>query len=149
MKKILLLLILTTLMGCGFKPIYSSNEFDFQIIKIETDQNILNKKFAKKLKSFSNERSSKKISIKFDINKEKLIKVKNKKNIPTIFELKVNLILTITDQENNERTEELTIRTSYNNRDDKFELSRYEKKLEDTVINQLFLDVIDFLSVNR
>ena len=149
MKKILLLLILTTLMGCGFKPIYSSNEFDFQIIKIETDQNILNKKFAKKLKSFSNERSSKRISIKFDINKEKLIKVKNKKNIPTIFELKVNLILTITDQENNERTEELTIRTSYNNRDDKFELSRYEKKLEDTAINQLFLDVIDLLSVNR
>ena len=47
MKKILLLLILTTLIGCGFKPIYSSNEFDFQIIKIETDQNLLNKKFAK------------------------------------------------------------------------------------------------------
>ena len=149
MKKILLLLILTTLMGCGFKPIYSSNEFDFQIIKIETDQNILNKKFAKKLKSFSNERSSKRISIKFDINKEKLIKVKNKKNIPTIFELKINLILTITDQENNKRTEELTIRTKYNNKDDKFELSRYEKKLEDTAMNQLFLDAIDFLSVSR
>ena len=149
MKKILLLLILTTLIGCGFKPIYSSNEFDFQIIKIETDQNLLNKKFAKKLKSFSNERSNKRISVMFDINKEKLIKVKNKKNIPTIFELKVNLKLIITDQENNERTEELTIRTSYNNRDDKFELSRYEEKLEDTAINQLFLDVIDLLSVNR
>ena len=149
MKKILLLLILTTLIGCGFKPIYSSNEFDFQIIKIETDQNLLNKKFAKKLKSFSNERSNKRISVMFDINKEKLTKVKNKKNIPTIFELKVNLKLIITDQENNERTEELTIRTSYNNRDDKFELSRYEEKLEDTAINQLFLDVIDLLSVNR
>ena len=78
-----------------------------------------------------------------------MIKVKNKKNIPTIFELKINLILTITDQENNKRTEELTIRTKYNNKDDKFELSRYEKKLEDTAMNQLFLDVIDFLSVSR
>ena len=78
-----------------------------------------------------------------------MIKVKNKKNIPTIFEIKVNLILTITDQENNERTEELTIRTKYNNKDDKFELSRYEKKLEDTAMNQLFLDAIDFLSVSR
>ena len=39
MKKILLLLILTTLISCGFKPIYSSKEFDFKIIKIETDQN--------------------------------------------------------------------------------------------------------------
>ena len=149
MKKILLLLILTTLIGCGFKPIYSSKESDFKIIKIETDQNLLNRKFAKKLESSSNEESSNRISVKFNIKKEKLIKVKNKKNIPTIFELKVNLKLIITDQENNERTEELTIRTSYNNRDDKFELSRYEEKLEDTAINQLFLDVIDLLSVNR
>lgn len=149
MKKILLLLILTTLIGCGFKPIYSSKESDFKIIKIETDQNLLNRKFAKKLKSSSNEESNNRISVKFNIKKEKLIKVKNKKNIPTIFELKINLILTITDQENNERTEELTVRTKYNNKDDKFELSRYEKKLEDTAINQLFLDVIDFLSIDR
>lgn len=149
MKKILLLLILTTLIGCGFKPIYSSKESDFKIIKIETDQNLLNRKFAKKLKSSSNEKSNNRISVKFNIKKEKLIKVKNKKNIPTIFELKINLILTITDQENNERTEELTVRTKYNNKDDKFELSRYEKKLEDTAMNQLFLDVIDFLSINR
>ena len=149
MKKILLLLILTTLIGCGFKPIYSSKESDFKIIKIETDQNLLNRKFAKKLKSSSNEKSNNRISVKFNIKKEKLIKVKNKKNIPTIFELKINLILTITDQENNERTEELTVRTKYNNKDDKFELSRYEKKLEDTAMNQLFLDVIDFLSIMR
>jgi len=149
MKKILLLLILTTLIGCGFKPIYSSKESDFKIIKIETDQNLLNRKFAKKLKSSSNEESNNRISVKFNIKKEKLIKVKNKKNIPTIFELKINLILTITDQENNERTEELTVRTKYNNKDDKFELSRYEKKLEETAINQLFLDVIDFLSIDR
>ena len=149
MKKILLLLIFTTLISCGFKPIYSSKEFDFKIIKIETDQNLLNRKFAKKLESSSNEESNNRISVKFNIKKEKLIKVKNKKNIPTIFELKINLILTITDQENNERTEELTIRTKYNNKDDKFELSRYEKKLEDTAMNQLFLDVIDFLSVSR
>ena len=149
MKKILLLLILTTLIGCGFKPIYSSKESDFKIIKIETDQNLLNRKFAKKLESSSNEESSNRISVKFNIKKEKLIKVKNKKNIPTIFELKINLILTITDQENNERTEELTVRTKYNNKDDKFELNRYEKKLEDTVMSQLFLDVIDFLSVSR
>jgi len=149
MKKILLLLILTTLIGCGFKPIYSSKESDFKIIKIETDQNLLNRKFAKKLESSSNEESNNRISVKFNIKKEKLIKVKNKKNIPTIFELKINLILTITDQENNERTEELTVRTKYNNKDDKFELNRYEKKLEDTVMSQLFLDVIDFLSVSR
>lgn len=149
MKKILLLLlILTTLIGCGFKPIYSSNKSDIKIINIETGQNLLSKKFAKKLETFSNEESNNKISIKLNIKKEKLIKAKSKKNIPTIFELHVNLILTITDQENAQKTEELTIRTSYNNNDDKFELSRYERKIEDAALNQLFLDVIRFLSKN-
>lgn len=149
MKKILLLLlILTTLIGCGFKPIYSSNKSDIKIINIETGQNLLSKKFAKKLKTFSNGESNNQISIKLNIKKEKLIKAKSKKNIPTIFELHVNLILTITDQENAQKTEELTIRSSYNNNDDKFELSRYEKKIEDAALNQLFLDVIRFLSKN-
>lgn len=149
MKKILLLLlILTTLIGCGFKPIYSSNKSDIKIINIETGQNLLSKKFAKKLKTFSNGESNNQISIKLNIKKEKLIKAKSKKNIPTIFELQVNLILTITDQENAQKTEELTIRTSYNNNDDKFELSRYERKIEDAALNQLFLDVIRFLSKN-
>ena len=149
MKKILLLLlILTTLIGCGFKPIYSSNKSDIKIINIETGQNLLSKKFAKKLKTFSNGESNNQISIKLNIKKEKLIKAKSKKNIPTIFELHVNLILTITDQENAQKTEELTIRTSYNNNDDKFELSRYERKIEDAALNQLFLDVIRFLSKN-
>ena len=149
MKKFLLLLILTTLIGCGFKPIYSSNEYNFKIIKIETGQNLLNRKFAKKLKSYSNEESNNRISIKFNIEKEKLIKAKSKKNIPTIFELKINLKITKTDQENIENIKEFSIRTSYNNNDDKFQLSRYEKKLEDTAINQLFLDVIDFLSISK
>jgi len=149
MKKILLLLMLTTLIGCGFKPIYSSNEYNFKIIKIETGQNLLNSKFAKKLESYSNEESNNRISIKFNIEKEKLIKAKSKKNIPTIFELKINLEITKTDQENNEKTKGLSIRTSYNNSDDKFQLSRYEKKLEDTVLNQLFLDAIDFLSISK
>ena len=149
MKKILLLLlILTTFIGCGFKPIYSSNKSDIKIINIETGQNLLSKKFAKKLKTFSNGESNNQISIKLNIKKEKLIKAKSKKNIPTIFELQVNLILTITDQENAQKTEELTIRTSYNNNDDKFELSRYERKIEDAALNQLFLDVIRFLSKN-
>ena len=79
MKKFLLLLILTTLIGCGFKPIYSTNEYNFKIIKIETGQNLLNRKFAKKLESYSNEESNNRISIKFNIEKEKLIKAKSKK----------------------------------------------------------------------
>ena len=79
MKNVLILLILIAFSGCGFKPIYSSNKSDFSIIKIETKNNILNEKFSNKLRAFSNQKSNNRILIKFDIEKNKLIKAKNKK----------------------------------------------------------------------
>ena len=79
MKKTLLILIFTFLIGCGFKPIYSSDKKDFNIIKIETNEKLLNKKFSEKLKLFSNEESKNRLVLNFNIEKEKLIKAKNKK----------------------------------------------------------------------
>lgn len=146
MKKLFLLLVLTTLIGCGFKPIYSSDKANFKIIKIETERNLLNKKFSEKLKAFSNEDSNNKFVIKFNIEKNKFIKAKNKRNIPSIFELEIDLKLTIIDQSDNTKSKRMSLKTTYNNNEDKFKLRKYEEELENTLINQLILDVIDFLS---
>ena len=146
MKKILILFILIILTGCGFKPIYSSNESDFSIIKIETEKNILNEKFSNKLKAFSNPKSNNRIFIRFDIEKKKLIKAKNKKNVPSIFELRIDLELTIIDDLNNEKSKNFTLNTTYNNNEDKFQLGRYEKKLEEALVTKLALNALEFLS---
>ena len=146
MKKLFLLLVLTTLIGCGFKPIYSSDKTNFKIIKIETERNLLNKKFSEKLKAFSNEDSNNKFVIKFNIEKNKFIKAKNKRNIPSIFELEIDLKLTIIDQSDNTKSKRMSLKTTYDNNEDKFKLRKYEEELENTLINQLILDVIDFLS---
>ena len=146
MKKLFLLLVLTTLIGCGFKPIYSSDKTNFKIVKIETERNLLNKRFSEKLKAFSNEDSNNKFVIKFNIEKNKFIKAKNKRNIPSIFELEIDLKLTIIDQSDNTKSKRMSLKTTYDNNEDKFKLRKYEEELENTLINQLILDVIDFLS---
>lgn len=146
MKKLFLLLVLTTLIGCGFKPIYSSDKTNFKIVKIETERNLLNKRFSEKLKAFSNENSNNKFVIKFNIEKNKFIKAKNKRNIPSIFELEIDLKLTIIDQSDNTKSKRMSLKTTYDNNEDKFKLRKYEEELENTLINQLILDVIDFLS---
>ena len=146
MKKILILFILIIITGCGFKPIYSSNESDFSIIMIETEKNILNEKFSNKLKAFSNPKSNNRIFIRFDIEKKKLIKAKNKKNVPSIFELRIDLELTIIDDLNNEKSKNFTLNTTYNNNEDKFQLGRYEKKLEEALVTKLALNALEFLS---
>lgn len=149
MKKILLILILMTLTGCGFKPIYSSNEANFKIIKLENDENVLNKKFSKKLKVFSSEEGKNRLIVKFKIEQEKFIKSRDKKNIPTIFELKIKLQLTKIDDQNREEFKEFSHQTTYNNNNDKFELNKYEKELEDIIINRLIIDAVDFLSSKK
>ena len=146
MKKLFLLLFLTTLIGCGFKPIYSSDKTNFKIIKIETERNLLNKKFSDKLKAFSNEDSNNKFVIKFNIEKSKFIKARNKRNIPSIFELEIDLELTIINQIDNTKSKQMSLKTTYDNIEDKFKLRKYEEELENTLVNQLILDVIDFLS---
>ena len=149
MKKTLLILIFTFLIGCGFKPIYSSDKKDFNIIKIETNEKLLNKKFSEKLKLFSNEESKNRLVLNFNIEKEKLIKAKNKKDIPSIFELRIKLNLTMINQENKESSKEFLQQTKYSNDNDKFELGKYEKELENTLTNQLLFDVVNFISNNK
>ena len=146
MKKTLLILIFTFLIGCGFKPIYSSDKKDFNIIKIKKNEKLLNKKFSEKLKLFSNEEGKNKLILNYNIEKEKLVKVKNKKDVPSIFELRIKLKLNVIDQENKGKSKIFLKQTKYNNIDDKFELMRYEKELENTLTNQLLIDVINFIS---
>ena len=132
--------------GCGFKPIYSSNKISFSIIDIEFKNNLLNKKISDQIKRLSNNDSENKFTLKLDTKKEKLIKAKNKRNIPSIFELKIRLDLTVIDESGEKKLKKFSKQSKYNYNEDKFQLSRYEKELENILVNQLVLEVLEFLS---
>lgn len=146
MRNILIILILVLVTGCGFKPIYSSNKVSFSIIDIEFKNNLLNKKISDQIKRLSNNDSENKFTLKLDTKKEKLIKAKNKKNIPSIFELKIHLDLTVIDEIGEKKLKKFSKQSKYNYSEDKFKLTRYEKELENTLVNQLVLEVLEFLS---
>lgn len=146
MRNILIILILVLVTGCGFKPIYSSNKINFSIVDVEFKNNLLNKKISDQIKRLSNNNGENKFSIKLDTKKEKLIKAKNKKNIPSIFELKIRLNLTVIDSTGEKKLKKFSKQSKYNYNEDKFQLSRYEKELENTLVNQLVLEVLEFLS---
>lgn len=146
MKNILIIFVLLLVAGCGFKPIYSSNKIDFSIINIDFENNILNKKISDQIQRLSNDESENKLILKIVSKKEKLIKAKNKKDIPSIFELKIHLNVTLIDESGEEKLKKFSKQSKYNYNEDKFQLGRYEKELENTLINQLVLEVLEFLS---
>ena len=62
-------MIFPILIGCGFKPIYSSDK-RFLYYKIETNEKLLNKKFSEKLKLFSNEESKNRLILNLILKKK-------------------------------------------------------------------------------
>ena len=96
-KKIYLFLLFTTILiinGCGYTPIYSSKSNSFKINNIEYEDNKINQKIVKSLKSISNDNSPNENDLIISSSKDKRILSKNKSGTAEIFELRINLNVT-------------------------------------------------------
>ena len=143
-KKIYLFLLFTTILiinGCGYTPIYSSKSNSFKINNIEYEDNKINQKIVKSLKSISNDNSSNEIDLIISSSKEKRILSKNKSGKAEIFELRINLNVTYLN-----RVKTLNMKQNYSNVDNKFQLKEYEKIIEKQLIDELVDSLINYLT---
>ena len=143
-KKIYLFLLFTTILiinGCGYTPIYSSKSNSFKINNIEYEDNKINQKIVKSLKSISNDNSPNEINLIISSSKEKRILSKNVSGKAEIFELKINLNVTYLD-----RVKTLNMKQNYSNVDNKFQLKEYEKIIEKQLIDELVDSLINYLT---
>ena len=143
-KKIYLFLLFTIILiinGCGYTPIYSSKSNSFKINNIEYEDNRINQKIVKSLKSISNDNSSNEIDLIISSSKEKRILSKNKSGKAEIFELRINLNVTYLN-----RVKTLNMKQNYSNVDNKFQLKEYEKIIEKQLIDELVDSLINYLT---
>ena len=140
-----LILCFLILSSCGYKPIYSTKNFNFTIGKIEKSNTSLNNKFAKKINNLKNKKTDKKIDIKIQSNKEIEIKSKDTKGNTLVYELKI--ILNVSNlNTNNGKEQSFLEKITYKNSDDKFKLKQYVDGLEDILITRLVEDLMIYLS---
>ena len=143
-KKIYLVLLFSITLiinGCGYTPIYSSKSTSFKINNIEYEDNKINQKIVKSLKSISNDNSSNEINLIISSSKEIKILSKDKSGKAENFELKINLNVTYLD-----RVETLSMKQNYSNFDNKFQLKEYEKIIEKQLIDGLIDNLINYLT---
>ena len=148
MKNILKILIcfsLFFLIGCGYQPIYSSKGQNFSIGQIE----IIGKKdlvnyFQTQIKRFQdiNEKS---YDINVKLNSTKTTIAKDKKGNPSIYGLTLSADIIYKQTGEGEKVRNFIQNTTYNNKDNKFDLKRYEKNLEKKMINKIIEDFIFFM----
>ncbi len=147
-KKITLILLIFLLFSqCGYQPIYSTKNINFNINKLETVGELrIGKIIEKKLSNFGEKGSTKNdydLIVFSEINKN--ITSKDKKGNPTTFGLNISVRLTVTDALGKKEEKVFNQTTSYNNNSNKFNLKKYENSLKKNLSERITDDIIQYL----
>ena len=133
--------------NCGYTPIYSSKDNNFNVNISQTDRSKLNSKIENHIKNFINKNSENTIELK--INTNKIIKIisKDNKGDPSRFSMVITLNVNFLGKNNYEinKTESFTENFDYENNSNKFSLKQYEKDIEDNLVSKIVERLIIYL----
>ena len=149
MKKLIFVVIaLFMLNNCGYSPIYSSKNNNFNIDVSQKDRSKLNSKIENNIKKFSNQNSENIIQLEISSNKKINIISKDKKGDPSRFSMIISLTINTLNKNNYEinKTKIYTENFDYNNNSNKFSLKQYEKDIENNLINKIIERSMIYLS---
>jgi hypothetical protein len=150
MKKTFLLLLIIFMQSCGYQPIYlSKNNLDLKFTEIQLEGDVRISNQIVKILSIKEEKSTleqKKILIEslYNINETS----KNSKGQVETYETIINVKITITENNKIKKTKEFNIDTTYNNKNNKFELSQLQTEIKNNLIIKISEEIILFLNVN-
>ena len=143
MKKLFSIYLLILLTACSsYTPIYTTNQINFYIDKIEiNNDNKLIRKIIKKLKPYTIKNEKKGITLKLDLKKQENIIMKDTKGDPASFEVKINLTVNVKSKNYNGELD-FEEKFNFNNKSNKFELNQYKKTMETNLLNKIFESLI-------
>ena len=146
MKQILIIFILF-ITSCGFKPIYLKNDQlikKFNKITLEGDSSI-NKQIIDELNLEINVASNEKLIIQTNYKLEATSK--NSKGQIETYRSIINCQLITKKDEEILETKNFVAETSYNNKDNNFELVKYQNEIKKNLTNKIIEEIILFLNL--
>ena len=148
MKKIIFVFLLF-LTSCGYQPLYSgknTSDFLFNKILLEGDKNI-NRKIISTL-------SFKEVPDNFDydeliiISNKKIVETsKNSKGQVTSYRTEINVEFKIVNNNEIMKQKNFSKDFSYNNLDNKFDLTSYQDDVENNLVNKIIEELIIFINL--
>ena len=151
-KKIsLLILTLIILNNCGYTPIYSKKNYNFEIKNIEMlGETTINKLLSNKLKVYKDNPEAKN-SLSLIINSQsfKTTITKDKKGNPTQFSMSINVNVKVIDDSNNQIETTFSENSTYDNSDNKFDLRKYEDNLVKNMSEKIFSELTLFIQTKN
>ena len=151
-KKIsLLILTLIILNNCGYTPIYSKKNYNFEIKNIEMlGETTINKLLSNKLKVYKdNPEAKNSLSLIIDSQSFKTTITKDKKGNPTQFSMSINVDVKVIDDSNNQIETTFSENSTYDNSDNKFDLRKYEDNLIKNMSEKIFSELTLFIQTKN
>lgn len=147
LKKITLLLLLCSFWSCGYTPLYlKKNDLD-RPIKIATLNGDL--KVNKMIMSFLGIKENKNIESGYTLilNSTKKIDTvsKDKSGNPSVYRSSIIVNFSLSNEEVIIKQKEFNSSFTYNNSQNKFDLSQYQKNIEVNLINEISEKIFIFL----
>tara|TARA_B100001057_G_scaffold443377_1_gene479438 strand:+ start:324 stop:782 length:459 start_codon:yes stop_codon:yes gene_type:complete len=148
MKSFISILILSIILtGCGFKPIYSSKNSNFEIIEI-INKNENKNSFAieKMIMSLSNQEAIKKVKLEMNYKQTFTTILKDSKGDPSKKKLSISVNLTVKNERDNILNKKnFSEEFSYDVQSDKFNMAQYEGNIANNLNNKISNDIIFLL----
>tara|TARA_B100000989_G_C19197532_1_gene326304 strand:+ start:90 stop:548 length:459 start_codon:yes stop_codon:yes gene_type:complete len=142
-----IILVSIILTSCGFKPIYSSKNSNFEIIEI-VNKNENKNSFAieKMIRSLSNDNGIRKVKLEIDYKQTVDTILKDSKGDPSKKKLSIKINLKVKNEKDNVLINKtLSEEFNYNVQSDKFNMAQYENNITDNLNNKISNDIIFLL----
>ena len=143
--KFLAFFLILILSACSYKPIFSENNYNFEINKIIfTGERYINRIIKNNLDLIKKEdkQTKKEYNLLIQTSKKKLIVSKDSKGDPLKFDLIVTTYFEISHNENLLLKKELIKNSVYNNDIDKFNLEQNEKIILENLSEKISENII-------
>ena len=148
MKFIIPIIVLSIMLNnCGFKPIYSSKNSNFEIIEI-INENENKNSFAieKMIMALSNQEAMRKVKLEMNYKQTVSTILKDSKGNPSKKKLSIYVSLVVKNEKDNVLTNKnFSEEFSYDVQSDKFNMAQYEDNIADNLNNKVSNDILFLL----
>ena len=141
MNRILFILLLFfSVAGCSYEPIMSNKNYDFYFKNLETQgDGEINEIISSRLLK---NKGSKPYNINLKSKKTRNIISSNLKGDPTVFQIIVISEYIISNDDQNILSDKIEKRITYNNINDKFELSQFEANVINNITEEIIQEIL-------
>ena len=148
MKNFLTILIFLMLVNCGYQPLFTSKDTSFSITQENYDQNSNSRRLKNNLKIYENNKNSNLYDLTLNTNENKTVILKDKKGNPSSYRLAITANLVAKQNDKVILKKNYVKSFDYQNNVNKFDQTRYEKSLKNTLVDKISNEIIrDLISI--